>query len=255
MKLVSRRTPNSVPRADPDSRVFPSPKHQELLTEVNEPRVVRVLVVDDIPGVLTAHFRFASVIMQKTIEASKPSAKEHPILSSEIYVPENNRADLDVLDMPLDGLSEPRLATLARLINSASIGKTVSTETLTPHLQKLRTEARRQGAIDGFEAMLICAATPIDLVISDSDMLGANALHLIRSLNSLALKGYPDFRLPKVAVISGAFKDCSEAQLLEAGAAAVALKPLNMAEFASVIHYTMFGVLSADPNDCFELRE
>ncbi|MGV8085724.1 MAG: hypothetical protein ACP5N9_05735 [Candidatus Bilamarchaeum sp.] len=86
-------------------------------------------------------------------------------------------------------------------------------------------------------------------------MLGANALHLIRSLNSLALKGYPDFRLPKVAVISGAFKDCSEAQLLEAGAAAVALKPLNMAEFASVIHYTMFGVLSADPNDCFELRE
>jgi hypothetical protein len=63
-----------VPRADPDSRVFPSPKHQELLTEVNEPRVVRVLVVDDIPGVLTAHFRFASVIMQKTIEASKPSS-------------------------------------------------------------------------------------------------------------------------------------------------------------------------------------
>jgi hypothetical protein len=82
MKLVSRRTPNSVPRADPDSRVFPSPKHQELLTEVNEPRVVRVLVVDDIPGVLTAHFRFASVIMQKTIEASKPSAKEH----HEIYL-------------------------------------------------------------------------------------------------------------------------------------------------------------------------
>ncbi len=252
MKLYSKRQADyKPPVADRDSRLVFNASSVPLIDGSTEARKLTCLVVDDRQDVLRVAFRSASSIGTKISAASKSAPESTPLLTFDIVVPETRRSDLD-------SLSDEKLVEILQAANSnlSSLGMSINPDSISSAMTRLRSQPRPHGATDGLEALLLCAAIGVDLVITDLDMPNLNGHGLLNALNGLtSVSGINRSTLPNVAVISGAFESCTTKDLIGDGASVVGIKPLDSAEFTTLINYSVFGVATANPAECFEVRE
>lgn len=231
---------------------------------------LNVLCVDDDPTLLRVTSKVVGQNLTSLSNLTDSANKQKPFLSFNQYDPSKRSDVLDVYYRPSKDPDVGLLGKIVYIFNSAMSDdrKKITLDILLTSLGNLRSSDSTFGVSDGLECLLVCCATPIDIVVTDLDMPRANAYSTLRALNRLGeilgsstLKSLVQgtilekFSLPRTIVVSGGYLSASQQAIFEAGAVVAGTKPFSPKHLFAAINYVLFGVLDSDPKNCFEIQE